>query len=48
MVDSVIGLDVRRDDERAVPGARMGRGGGVGGGWGGELAPGRGGVALSC
>ena len=24
MVDSVIGLDVRRDDERAVPGARMG------------------------
>ena len=29
MVDSVIGLDVRRDDERAVPGARMGRGGGM-------------------
>ena len=26
MVDSVIGLDVRRDDERAVPGARMGKG----------------------
>ena len=41
MVDSVIGLDVRRDDERAVPGARMGRGGGVGGVWGGELAPGQ-------
>jgi len=41
MVDSVIGLDVRRDDERAVPGARMGRGGGAGGGWGGELAPGQ-------
>ena len=52
MVDSVIGLDVRRDDERAVPGARMGRGGGVGGGWGGEPAPeqreveGRGGAFL--
>ena len=29
MIDSVIGLDVRRDDERAVPGARMGRGGGA-------------------
>ena len=28
MVDSVIGLDVRSDDERAVPGARMGREGG--------------------
>ena len=41
MVDSVIGLDVRRDDERAVPGARMGRGGGAGGGWGGEPAPGQ-------
>ena len=41
MVDSVIGLDVRRDDERAVPGARMGRGGGMGGVWGGEPAPGQ-------
>ena len=39
MIDSVIGLDVRRDDERAVPGARMGRGGGMRGVWGGEPAP---------
>ena len=38
MIDSVIGLDVRRDDERAVPGARMGRGGGMGCVWGGEPA----------
>ena len=30
-----------RDDERAVPGARMGGGGGMGGGWGGEPAPGQ-------
>ena len=38
MVDSVIGLDVRRDDERAVPGARMVRGGV----WGGDApAPGQ-------
>jgi len=41
MCDSVIGLDVRRDDERAVPGARMGRGGGMGCVWGGQLAPGQ-------
>ena len=41
MIDSVIGLDVRRDDERAVPGARMGRGGGMGCVWGGEPAPGQ-------
>ena len=41
MIDSVIGLDVRRDDERAVPGARMGRGGGMGCVWGGQLAPGQ-------
>ena len=41
MIDSVIGLDVRRDDERAVPGARMGRGAGMGGVWGGEPAPAR-------
>ena len=39
MVDSVIGLDVRRDDERAVPGARMGRGGGMGGVWVAESVP---------
>ena len=39
MVDSVIGLDVRSDDERAVPGARMGRGGGMGGVWVGEPVP---------
>ena len=41
MIDSVIGLDVRRDDERAVPGARMGRGGGMGCVGGGEPAPAR-------
>ena len=41
MIDSVIGLDVRRDDERPVPGARMGRGGGMGCVWGGEPAPGQ-------
>ena len=38
---SVIGLDVRRDDERAVPGARMGMGGGMVCVWGGEPAPGQ-------
>ena len=37
----VIGLDVRRDDEWAVPGARMGRGEGMGCVWGGEPAPGQ-------
>ena len=41
MIDSVIGLDVRRDDERAVPGARMGRGRGRVCVWGGEPAPGQ-------
>ena len=41
MVDSVIGLDVRRDDERAIPGARMGRGGGMGEVWVGEPVPGQ-------
>ena len=41
MIDSVIGLDVRRDDERAVPGARMGRRGGMGCVGGGEPAPGQ-------
>jgi hypothetical protein len=41
MIDSVIGLDVRRDDERAVPGARRGRGGGMGWVGGGEPAPGQ-------
>ena len=41
MVDSVIGLDVRRDDERAMPGPRMGRGGGMGEVWVGEPVPGQ-------
>ena len=41
IIDSVIGLDVRRDDERAVPGARMGGGGGRVCVWGGEPAPGQ-------
>ena len=38
---SVIGLDVRRDDERAMPGPRMGRGGGMGEVWVGEPVPGQ-------
>ena len=37
----VIGLDVRRDDERAMPGPRMGRGGGMGEVWVGEPVPGQ-------
>ena len=41
MVDSVIGLDVRRDDERAMPGPRMGRGVGMGEVWVGEPVPGQ-------
>jgi hypothetical protein len=41
MIDSVIGLEVRRDDERAVPGARMGWGEGMVCGGGVEPAPGQ-------
>ena len=34
-------MDLRRDDERAMPGPRMGRGGGMGEVWVGEPVPGQ-------